>query len=63
VFNAQLVYVHGYYWLRMWVLAADGAVVEHDVLCTLRLSAESASEGQLADEISAGLERKRVHVS
>jgi hypothetical protein len=62
VANAQLVYVHGYYWLRMWVAGADDTLVEQDVLCTLRLSAETAPEGQLADEISAGLERKRGHV-
>jgi hypothetical protein len=61
--NAQLVYVHGYYWLRIWVAGAGDTTVARDILCTLRLSTESAPEGQLADEMSAGLECKLMHVS
>ena len=62
VVNARLVYVRGYYWLRMWVPAVgESSTVPRDILCTLRTSAENAPEGQLADEMVAGLERKRVH--
>ncbi len=61
--NAQLVYVHGYYWLRVWVAGEGDTTVARDVLCTLRLSAEGAPEGQLADEMSAGLGSKPAQVS
>ena len=61
--NAQLVYVQGYYWLRMWAVEGQPRTVAGDVLCTVRASAEGVVEGQLADEISAGLERQRALVS
>jgi hypothetical protein len=35
-------------------------MVAHDILCTLSLSAETAAEGQLSEEMLRGLKKKRV---
>ncbi|HEY0784646.1 MAG TPA: hypothetical protein VGD62_02170 [Acidobacteriaceae bacterium] len=52
VLNANLVYVHGYYWLRLWLPGKDNSEpLLRDILCTLRLSNEGGAEGQLADEM------------
>jgi hypothetical protein len=60
--DAHLVLVRGYYWLRMWVPEKSGALAR-DVLCTVRLSPDGAPEGQLLEEMSAGMECMRVLVS
>jgi hypothetical protein len=60
VINAHLVYVRGYYWLRLWVPGGAESMVAHDILCTLSLSAETATEGQLSEEMLRGLKKKRV---
>ncbi len=61
--DAQLIYVHNYYWLRLWTQGEGENTLPHDVLCRLRLSGEGAPEGLLADEMAAVLASTRTPVS